>query len=398
MDDPRSTTPSDSVATTNGLLPSLILAVASVVGLLAISILPASIPIFVPDLIERYGAQLEDLGALFIGGSIIAVFLVMPIAFLADRFGYPYSLLAVFAVAAICMLNAAISTSLDSAITAHVIASIMSAAAIPITVVLVYRTASANWRSTSIALVLIAPMAAGPIVAALSSYEATRVGILIGTATVIAACAIAIAVNSEASARPVRRFRPHIFDGRVVWWIAAAALCASVVGAIPASGPSLMLSIGERLQEIIRSGTHVLTYPTLGVLSGMLLGGMSADLLGRRSGRPDIRVGIGGAILAAVAAIATTAFDEPGGFLLAVAFVGFGVGAVLPVAHSSVQHLAGRQFAAAAAATISTAATFGATVGAGTLSSLFASLSRTRAQTEALDLSFLWLAVVELQQ
>ena len=120
MDETRSVTTSDAPDQSGDRQPSLILAAASVFGVLATSLIPALTSISLAELMEAYGALPEDLGVLFVGNSVISVAVVLPIAFLADRFGYPYILAAVFGAASFCMLNGAFSMSLNHAIAAHV--------------------------------------------------------------------------------------------------------------------------------------------------------------------------------------------------------------------------------------------------------------------------------------
>ena len=393
MDDPGSAISSSAAERADEQQPSLIMAIASVLGVLATSMLPALMSIFLPDLMETFGVPLEELSGLFLGRSLLAVALVLPIAFLADRYGYAYVLAAVLGASSFCMLSAAFSTSLDYVVTVHVFATMLSFSAIPIAMVLVYHSVSVYWRSTSIAVLLLCPIVAGPLAVPLIDADITRKTILIGFAIASVAFAAAIAIERSRCPQHVRRLRPHVFDGRLVWLIAAAALLASVINSIPAWVPSLMIRFDGAFREAILSGSNVLTYPTLGLLSGILVGGLGADVLGRITGRPDVRIGIASAALATIATIAATRFDQAQYFFGSLAIATFGFGATLTLAHSFLQRLANRQFAAAAAAVIWTAAMFGMNVGSGVASSMFAVFDRTRGVREALDHTFVWLSI-----
>ncbi|MDJ0908079.1 MAG: DUF2628 domain-containing protein [Woeseiaceae bacterium] len=393
MDEARLASPSEDPERSDDLARSLVVALACVLGVLAAALLSASMSIFMPELIEKYGIPLEDVGLFFVGRGIVAAAVILPIAFLADRFGYSLLLATVLGAASICVLIAESTTSLNLAITTHVFASMLGVAAISVAVVLVFNSVSKQWRSTSLGVLLAAPYAAFLLAALLYKWEISRESIAIGSAIGAAACAVIIALLRETPPRHLRRLRPNLFAGGVIWLLAAAALFASLVGALKAWTSTDVYRFDETFAEAVRSQTWVLALPSLGAVSGMLVGGIAADLLGRRSGRPDLRISIFAAIVAAIAGTATTLFDQPELFFASISVLAFGKSVAFVLTHSSAQRLANRHFAAATAAVVSVAGTMGLAVGISVASSLFAAFDGARTPAQALDSTLIWTSV-----
>ncbi len=393
MDELQSGSLSDDPERSDDLARSLVVALACVLGVLTTALLSASMSMFIPELIEKYGIQLEDVGSFFVGRGVFAAAVILPIAFLADRFGYSLLLATVLGAVSICVLIAENTSWLNLAITTHVIASMLGVAAVPVAVVLVFNSVKTHWRSTSLGVLLAVPYAAFSLAALLSKWEISRESIAIGCAIGAAACAVIIALLRDTPPGHLHRLRPNLFDGRVVWLLAAAALFASLVGALAAWTSTRVYLFDETFAEAVRSQTWVLTLPSLAAMSGMLLGGIAADLLGRRSGRPDLRISIFAVIVAAIAGIATTIFDQPELFYASIAVVAFGASVAFVLTHSSAQRLANCHFAAAAAAVVSVAWTIGLAVGMGVASSLFAAFDGARTPAQALDSTLIWTSV-----